>query len=55
MYIDSPSGVFAEVTLVYRDKRYRSLDWTYPDYRSAAYTDILDAIRTLYRKGAAES
>jgi hypothetical protein len=42
-------GVFAEVTLVYEKGSYRALPWTYPDYRSSEYLDILAEIRKLYK------
>ena len=41
-------GIYAEVTLTYRDKDYRPWPWTYPDYRSEAYLAILRAIRGIY-------
>jgi hypothetical protein len=28
-------GIFAEVTLIYRNKTFQSLEWTYPDYRNS--------------------
>ena len=30
-------GIFAEVTLVYRQRKWQSLEWTYPDYRRDDY------------------
>ncbi len=27
-------GIYAEVTLIYRNKSFRALEWTYPDYRN---------------------
>jgi hypothetical protein len=42
-------GVFAEVTLMYEKGSYRPLEWTYPDYRSEEYLEILGDIRKLYR------
>jgi hypothetical protein len=42
-------GIFAEVTLVYESGSYRPLEWTYPDYRSCEYRDILADIRRLYK------
>lgn len=42
-------GVFAEVTLVYEKGGYRPLEWTYPDYRSKEYLEILADIRKLYK------
>lgn len=45
-------GVFAEITLVYEKGGYRALPWTYPDYRSAEYLDLLADIRQLYKAQA---
>lgn len=44
------SGIFAEVTLHYRDKSYNAWPWTYPDYRSKEYLDILHKIRDIYKE-----
>ena len=44
------NGIFAEVTLVYEHSRFRPLDWTYPDYRSESYHEILVEIRELYKR-----
>ena len=33
IYLDK--GIYAEITLCYQDKSFRSREWTYPDYRSA--------------------
>lgn len=41
-------GIYAEVTLAYRDKDFRPWPWTYPDYRSEAYLEILRTIRRIY-------
>jgi hypothetical protein len=30
-------GIFAEVTLVYRQRKWQPLEWTYPDYRRDDY------------------
>ena len=43
------SGIYAEVTLLYQRGSFRPLDWTYPDYRSAAYIEELVAIRALFK------
>jgi len=40
-------GIYGEVTLTYRDRDWRPWPWTYPDYRSEAYLQILREIRTL--------
>ncbi len=41
-------GIFAEVTLIFKDKEFRSLEWTYPDYRSQEYLEIFKDIRKIY-------
>jgi Domain of unknown function (DUF4416) len=41
-------GIFAEVTLSYRNNSFTFNDWTYPDYRSQEYIDIFNKIRNLY-------
>jgi hypothetical protein len=43
-------GIYAEVTLSWRDKDYRAWPWTYPDYRSEAYLVVFRAIRSIYCK-----
>jgi len=41
-------GIFAEVTLSFRDNTFSANDWTYPDYRSQEYIAIFNQIRKLY-------
>jgi len=41
-------GIYAEVTLCYRNKTFRPWEWTYPDYASPPYIAIFDQIRELY-------
>ncbi len=41
-------GIYAEVTLAYREGEFRAWPWTYPDYRTPEYASILRDIRTLY-------
>jgi len=41
-------GIYAEVTLTYRDGDFRPWPWTYPDYRSEAYRAIMREIRGIY-------
>lgn len=48
IYLDR--GIFAEVTLHYRDGSFRPWPWTYPDYASDAYIRIFNAMRDLYKK-----
>jgi len=43
-------GIFAEVTLFYKEGSFRPWPWTYPDYKTGAYIEILNHIREIYRK-----
>ncbi|NBB90725.1 MAG: DUF4416 family protein [Spirochaetes bacterium] len=43
-------GIYAEITLLYRQGRFEALPWTYPDYRSAAYQDVLRDLRDRYKR-----
>lgn len=43
-------GIFAEITLFYQDKSFKTWDWTYPDYRTAEYIEIFNQIRNTYAK-----
>ncbi|MGA2975360.1 MAG: DUF4416 family protein [Spirochaetia bacterium] len=42
-------GIYAEITLLYARGSFRSLEWTYPDYRSERYISLLNEIRALYK------
>ncbi len=44
------NGIFAEVTLLYEHGGFQPLDWTYPDYRTKSYHQILSEIRDLYKR-----
>ncbi|MEO0079335.1 MAG: DUF4416 family protein [candidate division WOR-3 bacterium] len=39
------SGIYAEVTLIYRSGRFQPLEWTYPDYRTPTCLEFLAACR----------
>ena len=41
-------GIYAEVTLQYRDGAYRPWPWTYPDYATAFYCELFAGIRQRY-------
>ncbi|MFA4991472.1 MAG: DUF4416 family protein [Candidatus Omnitrophota bacterium] len=43
-------GIYAEVTLAWRKGGFQALDWTYPDYRTREYIDILNRMRDSYAK-----
>jgi len=42
------SGIYADLTLVYRDKDYQPLAWTYPDYGEPNLRRWLRALRQKY-------
>ena len=39
------SGVYAEVTLLFRKGRFEALPWTYPDYRTEPYLKFFRILR----------
>ena len=41
-------GIYAEVTLQYRDKAFRPWPWTYPDYGTSRYCALFEGIRRRY-------
>ena len=43
-------GIYEEITLYFKNREWRHWDWTYPDYRSLLYREILLKIRELYKK-----
>lgn len=43
-------GIFAEVTLFYKDKSFRPWPWTYPDYKTQDYISIFNVIRDIYKE-----
>jgi hypothetical protein len=42
------NGIYADLTLIYRDKDYQPLAWTYPDYGEEKVRSWLRAIREKY-------
>ncbi len=44
------NGIFSEVTLSFKNKSFRPLEWTYPDYKTAEYIAIFNQIRQIYAK-----
>jgi hypothetical protein len=42
-------GIYAEITLIYERGGFRAVEWTYPDYRSPEYLEILNRIRALFK------
>jgi hypothetical protein len=49
------NGMYADLTLIFREKSFRALPWTYPDYQSDIMTAIMNVLRQKYlfqlRKG----
>ena len=43
-------GVYAEVTLHFKQGSFRHWPYTFPDYRTSAYIDIFNRIREIYKK-----
>ena len=43
-------GIYAEVTLHYQNRRWKSFPWTFPDYSSETYHPFFTALRKNYRK-----
>ena len=48
-------GVYADLTLLFQDGRFKSLEWTYPDYKTEKIQNYFYELRELYldrlRKG----
>jgi len=42
-------GIYADLTLIYREKSFHSLPWTYPDYAGEEVTGMLLRIRGKYQ------
>jgi hypothetical protein len=45
-------GIHAEITLLYQNKTFLPLVWTYPDYRTPEYIAIFAQIREIYASQA---
>ena len=43
-------GVYAEVTLFYKDKTFNTWPWTYPDYKTKEYIDMFNSMREDYKR-----
>ena len=44
------NGIYGEVTLLFISKQFKPLPWTYIDYQSEEYSEILKEIRIIYKK-----
>jgi len=47
-------GVYADLTLVFRNKEFKSLEWTYPDYRTDKMKELFKGLREKYMLQLAE-
>jgi hypothetical protein len=43
-------GIYAEVTLYYKDRRWQAREWTFPDYRREDYHEFFRACRDYLRR-----
>ncbi len=50
IYLDK--GIYAEVTLIHSGGDYRSLPYTFPDFRTERYLEVFRAAREIYKKQA---
>jgi hypothetical protein len=42
------NGIYAELTLIYRNKSFQPLEWTYPDYRQEEVIALFNQFRKRY-------
>jgi hypothetical protein len=42
-------GIYAEITLVFIDGCFQAVPWTYPDYRSDVYLEVMKGMREIYK------
>ena len=42
------NGIYADLTLIYRNKSFQSLEWTYPDYRQSGVIALFNQFRKKY-------
>jgi hypothetical protein len=42
-------GIYADLTLIYRNKSYQSLEWTYPDYQQEEILKLFNQFRKKYQ------
>ncbi|MDA2918949.1 DUF4416 family protein [Desulfobacterota bacterium AH_259_B03_O07] len=47
-------GVYADLTLVYSNREFKSLEWTYPDYRTDKMKELFKGLREKYMLQLAE-
>lgn len=47
-------GIYADLTLIYRNKSFQPMDWTYPDYRQERTIQLFNQIRKRYLENLKE-
>lgn len=52
--IPMKNGIYGEVTLLFINKNFQALPWTYIDYKSEEYSKILKNIRIIYKNNLKE-
>ncbi len=52
IYLDQ--GIYAEVTLLFKDHQFNPLEWTYPDYREKTALDFFARARDVLKKKLVE-
>jgi hypothetical protein len=48
--IHAGQGIYAEVTLSYKDRSFRPWPWTYPDYGTTEYIEVFNLMRDRFKK-----
>jgi len=43
-------GIYAEVTLIYRNQQFNPLEWTYPDYEEASTLEFFSRVRAVLKE-----
>jgi len=43
-------GIWSELTLIYQDKHYHPLPWTYPDYKNPRIIEFLERERATFKR-----
>ena len=41
-------GIYADLTLIFRNRSFRPLEWTYPDYRQGEVIELMNGLRRSY-------
>jgi len=41
-------GIYADLTLIFRNRSFRALEWTYPDYRQGEVIELMNGLRRSY-------